>query len=148
MCPLISDCRREMSLQALLKFEGLAITCNCLWVLPVLLSRRLHRSRPHIPGTLGRAPTVLRHVAVRVSPTFVDKDSTNFLKHCFVVSCLFVHIRVCFQAHPPLDRSAFWCCLCCSILDVRSGLSMETLVDPGRRFVQERNCGRVGLHQR
>ena len=37
----------------------------------------------------------------------MDNDSTNFLKHCFVVSCLFVHIRVCFQANPPLYRSSF-----------------------------------------
>ena len=30
---------------------------------------------------------------VEVTPTIVDYDSTNFLKHCFVVSCLFVHKR-------------------------------------------------------
>ena len=31
---------------------------------------------------------------------------------------------------------------------VRLGLSMETLLDPGRRFVQESLCARVGLRQR
>ena len=24
-----------------------------------------------------------------------------------------MHLRVCFQANPPLDHSSFWCCLCC-----------------------------------
>ena len=59
----------------------------------VIVFRRLHRSRSFILGALGRAQKVLRHVALRVTPTIVDYDSTNFLKHCFVVSCLFVRKR-------------------------------------------------------
>ena len=83
-----------------------------------------------------------------MTPTIVDFDSTNFLKHIFVVSCLFVYIRVCFQANPPLVRSAFGAAFVFSALDVRLGLSMEALPDPGRRFFQESLFGRVGLHQR
>ena len=42
---------------------------------------------------LGVLEKVLRHVALRVNPIFVDYDPTNFLKHCFAVSCLFVQIH-------------------------------------------------------
>ena len=31
----------------------------------------------------------------------------NFLEHGFVVSCLFVQVRVWVKANPPLDRSSF-----------------------------------------
>ena len=37
----------------------------------------------------------------------VDNDSTNLLKHWFVVLCCWVHVRVCFQANPPSDLSSF-----------------------------------------
>ena len=52
MWSLISCSRRKLSLQAVLKFEGPAFMWICSWVLPVPLSRRLHRSRPYLPGTL------------------------------------------------------------------------------------------------
>ena len=92
---LISGSRREVSLQASPKFEGPAITWNCFWVLPVPLSRRLHRTRPFFLGTLGCAQKVLRLDALRVPPTIVDNDSTSFLQHWVVLSCL-VHTITCF----------------------------------------------------
>ena len=61
-------------------------------VLPVPFSRRLHRSRPYILGTPGRAQKVLRHVSLRV-PIFVGYESTNFLKTvslCRVCLCEYV----------------------------------------------------------
>ena len=81
----------EMSVQALMKFEGPGEIV--FWVLPVSLSRCLQRSRPFILGTLGRAQKVLRLVALSVSPTIVDHDSTNFLKTvslCRVCLCKYM----------------------------------------------------------
>ena len=148
MWSLISGSHREMPLQALMKFEGPAITWNCFWVLPVSLSRCLHRSRPLILGTLGRAQNVLRLGALSVPSTVVDNDSTNLLKRWFVVLCLF-HARTwLFWSQSTVGSFLFWCCLCCCVSYVRLGLSMETLLDSGRRFVQKRLCGRAGLHQR
>ena len=108
---------------------------------------------------------MLRLVALRVPPTTVDNDSTKFLQHSFVVSCLLhAPVGLFVSAIAPsglslsylFDESSqstigsflFWCFFCCCVPDVRLGLSMETLLDPGRRFVQESLCGRVGLHQR
>ena len=55
----------------------------------------LHRSRPFILGTLRRARKVLRLVALNISPTFVDHESTYFLKTvslCCVVECMYVFV--------------------------------------------------------
>ena len=90
------------------------------WVLPVPLSRRLHRSRPCILGTLGRAHKVLRHVALRVTPTIVDDESTNFLKHCFVVSCLFVQTRASNLAVASSSEASI--CLCGDSFPCQVGL--------------------------
>ena len=82
---MISGSFREMSVQALMKFEGPAVTRNGFWIFP--------RSRPFIQGTLRRARKVLRLVALRISPTFVDHGSTIFLKTvslCCVVECVYV----------------------------------------------------------
>ena len=49
------------------------------------------RSRPYILGAWALKKYFVG-VALRVTPIIVDYDSTNFLKHCFVVSCLFVQI--------------------------------------------------------
>ena len=59
---------------------------------------------------LGVLNKVLRHVALRVAPTIVDYDSTNFLKHYFVVSCLFVHIRASHLAIASSGEASI--CLC------------------------------------
>ena len=45
-----------------------------------------------------RQPSRTVSSSVDETPTFVDYDSTNFLKHCFVVSCLFVHVRASYLA--------------------------------------------------
>ena len=75
----------------------------------------LHRSRLFILGTLRRARKVLCLVALSISRTFVDHESTYFLKTvslCCVVECMYVFafMLICF------DQSffCFWCHLCCS----------------------------------
>ena len=49
-----------------------------------------------------------------MAPIFVDYDPTNFLKDCFVVSCLFVQIRASFSAiassEAPLCPMSGWVC--------------------------------------
>ena len=61
------------------------------WILPHFTC--LHRSRQFILGALRRAQKLLRLVALSVSPTIVDHDSTNFVKTvslCYVVECMYV----------------------------------------------------------
>ena len=84
---------------------------------------------------------MLRLVALRVAPTIADNDSTNLtLFRCVVFDCA----RTClFSSQSTIGSFLFWCCLCCCVPDARLGLSTETLLDPGRRFVQESLCGRV-----
>ena len=65
MCPVVTGSRRVMSLQALLKIGGPAITRNLLVDSPCSLSRRLHRSRPSNAGTHECAQIVPRYVALR-----------------------------------------------------------------------------------
>ena len=55
----------------------------------------------------GAPQKVPRLVALRVLPTIVDNDSTNSSQTLFRCVVFFVHIRVCFPANPPLDRSSF-----------------------------------------
>ena len=68
-----------------------------------------------------------RHVALRVTPAIDDYDSTNFLKHCFVVS-LFFFARV--FVFKPIHHwiVPILVLLCCSALEVTLGLSMEALL--------------------
>ena len=91
ICPVILGSLREMSLQALMKFEG---SCNCFWF-------------SHIPGVcfvlhhlfwvrLG-ALRKLRLFFFWLTTTIVVHDSTNFLK-IFVVSCLIVKRHASFVA--------------------------------------------------
>ena len=134
---LISGSRREMSLQALMKFEGPAITWNCFWVLPH--SRYLHRSRPFILCTLRRAPKVLRLVALGVSPTIVDDDSTNFLKT--VSLCRGLRACTCLLSSQSVWISPFLVPPFLFISYVRLGLSLETLLDPGWRHLEESPYG-------
>ena len=59
----------------------------------------------------------------------IRRTFSNTVSLCPVRLCTYVIV---IKPIPPLDR-----CLCCSALDVRLGLSMEAILDPGRRFVQE-----------
>ena len=79
---------------------------------------------------------MLRLVALRVPPTTVDNDSTKFLQHSFVVSCLLhAPVGLFVSAIAPsglslsylFDESSqstigsflFWCFFCCCVPDVR-----------------------------
>ena len=58
-------------------------SCNCaklFWVLLVLHFRCLQRCRPFVLSTLWRLQEVQCLVPLRVSPTILDNDTTNFLK--------------------------------------------------------------------
>ena len=54
-----------------------------------------------------------------MTPTIVDNDSTNFLKHCFVVSCLFVKIRASHFAIASSSEASI--CLCGDSFPCRVG---------------------------
>ena len=106
----------------------------------------LHRSRPFILGTLRRAQKVLRLVSLSVSPTIVDHDSTNFLNTvslCCVVECMYVFAFKLIR----FDQSFFLVPPMLFISYVRLGLSLETLLDPGWRLLEESPYGRMGLHR-
>ena len=72
----------------------------------------LQRSRPFILGTLRRAQNVLRLVALGVSPTIVDNDSTNFLKTVSLCRVCFMHLWVFFFAIAPFGLSLSYFLLC------------------------------------
>ena len=84
------------------------------WVLPYPSLQAPALLSTVYSGTPGRAQKVLRHVALREAPTIVDNDWTNFLKDCFVVSCLFVQIRASLLAiassEAPLCPMSGWVC--------------------------------------
>ena len=67
-------------------------------------SRCLHRSRPFIVGTLRRAQKVLRLLALRVSPTIVENDSTNFLKTVSLCRACLCKYMLPFQPLHPRRR--------------------------------------------
>ena len=68
--------------------------------------------------------------------SFRFDDFSQTLFRCVLFVCAHTCLLSSQSTNPPLDRSA------------RLGLSMETLLDPGRSFVQESLCGRMDLHQR
>ena len=63
----------------------------------------LHRSRPFILGTLGRAQKVLRPGALSVLSTIVEYDSTNLLHSTLIRCVVFVSCTYVF-AFKPVHR--------------------------------------------
>ena len=58
-----------------------------------------------------------------------------------------MHVFAC-KPNPLYGQSSFGAAFVVEYLMSDWVLSMETLLDPSRRFVQKSLCGRVGLHQR
>ena len=136
MCPVVSGSHWEVSLQALLKLEDLAITWNCFCILPH--SMCLNRTRPLILGTLRRARKVLHLVAVSVSSLWITiRRTSSRLFRCGMFDCAPMTF--------PFSHCILWGA---ALSHDRLGLPMEALLDPGRRLIQEGLFGRMGFHQR
>ena len=107
--------------------------------------RRLHRSRPKIPGMLWRDRKVPRHVAVRVTPTLLITIRRTFSNT--VSLCRFVQIRASLSASASSSEAPI--CLCGDSLPCQVGVCQwKPFWTPVEDSFKKGLCGRMGLHQR
>ena len=137
MCPVVSGGRRERSLHAMLKFEGLAASLS-------LESAQFSTIYSGYAWARSKCDT-----SWCVECTLQEWWRTN-LTNIFNTDSLrrvcFMHVRDFFLAIVPSCQSLT--CLFLLSSYAKLGISMETLLDPGRGIVQKGLLGGVGLRRR